>query len=40
MELNCARKYETPQDLNFTKLDLHDLDCKKLQNRIKCAFFS
>ena len=26
MELNCARKYETPQDLNFTKRDFHDLD--------------
>ena len=41
MELNCARKYETPQDFNFTKLDLHDLDymeiCEKKKRKKKTA---
>ena len=44
MELNCARKYETPQDFNFTKLDLHDLDymeiCEKKKNEKRKQLYS
>ena len=36
---NCVGKYETPQNLIFTKLDLHDLDymeiCEKQQQQEK-----
>ena len=35
--INCAREYETPQNLNFTKLDFYDLDymeiCKKKKKK-------